>query len=81
VQAIAGFSQGLPNSLYHIAKRASAGAIANESFVVFKFNVIAVDIDGRQTTGAMRGDRRRNRRISHLTSPRMCQGNDSDRPS
>ena len=36
------------------AKRAFASAIADKSFIVFKFDVIAVDIDGGQTIGAVR---------------------------
>ena len=70
-RVIAGLAQGLPDMVYHVAKRAFAGAIADKPFIVFEFNVIAVDIDGRQTMGAVRGDRRRGRRVSHLTSPRI----------
>ena len=50
---------------YHVAKRGSAGAIADKSFIVFKFNVIAVDIT-QADDGAERGDRRHDWRISHF---------------
>jgi hypothetical protein len=51
-----GSSPDLRNMFYHVAKRTFAGAIADESFIIFKFDVIAVDIDGRQTMGAVRSD-------------------------
>jgi hypothetical protein len=69
---IAGLAQGLPDMVYHVTKRAFAGTIADKPFIVFKFNVIAVDIDSGQAMGAVRGDRRRGRRLSHMTSPRIC---------
>jgi hypothetical protein len=38
--------------VYHVAKRAFAGAIADKSFIVFKFNVIAVDVDRQADDGS-----------------------------
>ena len=69
-RVVAGLAQGLPDMVYHVAKRAFAGAIADKPFIVFELNII-LDIDERQTIGAVRATAGAASVSSHLTSPRI----------
>lgn len=62
-RVIAGFSQGFAPFLNVLAECTLGGAVAEETFVVLQLNVIAVDVDQRQPTGAMGRDGRQGRSV------------------
>jgi hypothetical protein len=57
-RVVTGLAQRLSPVLDDGAKGFFAGAIADESLVVLELDVVAVDVDRRETSGAMRRDRR-----------------------
>src|SRR5947208_10367528 len=55
---VAGFAQRLAPALQNGTERALVGAVAEQAFVVFQLDIIAVDFDLGQVGGAMRGNAR-----------------------
>ncbi len=43
---ITALAERLPYTVYHFAKRAFTGAVANKALVVFYFDIVTVNIDG-----------------------------------
>src|SRR5262249_50172727 len=68
---VAGFAQRLAPALEDRAERALVGAVAEQTFVVLQFDIVAFDLDFGRAGGAMRGNAWQGRGlIGHRSFPR-----------